>query len=332
MSKNTKLRIISATVYIIILLAFFGMKLLFANLYGRIYGSLWFDALVLLFAIVGTQEMLNAFGEKLHRMQKIVVMTFAVLIILTYAVSDFIFVEILDVEAPVPGEFGKGVGRNYSLYFVLGVFITGVAVLFALLVFRHGIVTLENTGYALISLVYPSLFLLTLSICNHFVRYDALVLVFVFVISPCADTFAFLFGKLFGKKLPAKMAPNISPNKTVIGGVGGLIGGLIGGVVVFLLYFGVCLPVQNMATVENYVWTVVYDWRELLFFCAIGVIVSAFAQFGDLVESAIKRNLDIKDMGKIMPGHGGILDRIDSSLYASLIVALIFVARIMIVG
>ena len=208
MSKNIKLRIVSAAVYIFILLAFFALKLLFANLFGRLYGSLWFDALVLTFTVIGTYEIMSVFGEKLHRSQKIIIMTFAVLVILTYVVSDFIFVEIIGVDAPVPGEFGKGSGRNYSLYFVLGVFITGVAVLFSLLVFRHGTVTLESTGSALIALVYPSLFLLTLSICNHFVKYDALVLVFVFVISPCADTFAFLFGKLFGKKLPAKMAPN----------------------------------------------------------------------------------------------------------------------------
>lgn len=308
------------------------MKLLFAYRYGRVYGSLWFDALILFFTVVGTHEMLNALGDRLQRVQKIVVMLFSVLLLVTYVVLDTVFVEVVGVAPPTPGEYGEGQGRNYALYFVLGVFITGVAVLFSLLVLRHETVDLESTGYALIALVYPSFFLLTLAICNHFVKYDALVLVFVFVISPCADALAYCFGKLFGKKLPAKMAPHISPNKTIIGGVGGLIGGLVGGVIVFLLYFGVCLPIQNLATVENYVWTVVYDWRELLFFCAIGVIVSAFAMFGDLVESAIKRKLDVKDMGKILPGHGGILDRIDSSLFASLIVALVFVARIMIVG
>ena len=105
-----------------------------------------------------------------------------------------------------------------------------------------------------------------------------------------------------------------------------MIGGLLGGVAVFLLYFGVCKPIET----GN--WAVDFKWWEAIFFCAVGVVVSAFAQFGDLVESAIKRNLGVKDMGKLMPGHGGLLDRIDSSLYASLIVALIFVARIMIVG
>lgn len=329
MSKNIKLRIVSAAVYIFILLAFFALKLTVGIVTGkRLYGSLCFDVLILAFAVIGTCEMLGVFAQRLSKSQKIVVLLFSVLILLTYAVSDFIYVEIYGVD----GVGQESPGRNYALYYTFGVVIAGVAVLMSLLVFQHMQVTLESTGYSLIALFYPTFFLLALSICNHFIEYSAVVLVFVFVISPCADTFAFLFGKLFGKKLPAKMAPDISPNKTLVGGAGGLVGGLISGAVVFLVYFGVCLPIEDMYGAENFVWVVNYDWRELIFFCAIGVVVSAFAQFGDLVESAIKRNLGIKDMGKLMPGHGGLLDRIDSSLYASLIVALIFVARIMIVG
>ena len=324
--SNLQKRIITGFFYILTLLFFFGMKLLFAYRFGKAYGSLWFDALILLFTVIGTHEMLNAFGDKLQRAQKIVVMLFSVLMIVTYVVLDTVFVEVIGVTPPTPGEYGEGEGRNYSLYFVLGVFITGVAVLFSLLVLRHESVGLESTGYSLVALVYPSLFLLTLSICNHLVKYDALVLVFVFVISPCADVLAFAFGKAFGKKLPAKMAPHVSPNKTIIGGVGGLIGGLVGGVIVYFAYYGICKPIET----GN--WNVSFVWWEAIFFCAVGVIVAAFAMFGDLVESAIKRKLDIKDMGKILPGHGGVLDRIDSSLYASLVVALVFVARIMIVG
>ena len=122
------------------------------------------------------------------------------------------------------------------------------------------------------------------------------------------------------------MAPNVSPNKTLVGGVGGLVGGAIGAVLVFFIYYGLCTPLRA-ESFEN----IVFEWESLYLFLGVGVISSFFAQFGDLVESAIKRKLEIKDMGKILPGHGGLLDRIDSSLYAGLAVCLIFTIRIMVI-
>ena len=326
MTRNTKLRCITATVYILVLLAFFALKEFFAIKFGRLYGALWFDALIVFFSVCGAVEMTRAFGEKLQLSQKIVVIAFSALIILTYAISDFIFAEIFEVG-------GVGVdqqGRNYSMHYTFIALFLGIAILFSLMVFQHEKVSIESAGYSLLSYLYPSVFLLALTICNHLVEHSAVALVMVFVISPCADTLAFCFGKLFGKKLPAKMAPTISPNKTVIGGFGGLVGGLLGGAIVFFFYYGVAIPMEGIFRGDA--WAVSYNWYMLLFFCAVGILVSAFAQFGDLVESAIKRDLGIKDMGKILPGHGGILDRIDSSLYASLIVALVFVAKIMITG
>ncbi|MDE5547815.1 MAG: phosphatidate cytidylyltransferase, partial [Clostridia bacterium] len=171
-------------------------------------------------------------------------------------------------------------------------------------------------------------FLVVLIVCNHMERYSDAAIALVFAISPCADVMAFTFGKTLGKKLPAKMSPHVSPNKTLIGGFGGLIGGMIGAVCVFFFYYGLCQPVANGFDFAN----VTFEWMNLIFFIGIGVLTSAFSQFGDLVESAIKRKLDIKDMGKLLPGHGGILDRIDSSLYAGLIIALVFVIRLMTTG
>lgn len=105
------------------------------------------------------------------------------------------------------------------------------------------------------------------------------------------DTGAYFIGKAIGKH---KLAPNVSPNKTVEGFIGGIVCALViaGG-----FYYFAELP-GNIALV-----------------LALLVFLSIFGQLGDLVESALKRFYGVKDSGKILPGHGGILDRFDSLLF-----------------
>ena len=124
--------------------------------------------------------------------------------------------------------------------------------------------------------------------------------------------FAFFFGRLFKKHFPDKLAPEISPNKTIIGGIGGLVGGVVTALVIYFAYNAITgVGYENMQ-----IWLPVY--------LAIGFLASAATEFGDLVESCIKRKLGIKDMGNIIPGHGGVLDRIDGTLFASVAVYLVF--------
>ena len=321
--SNAELRLYSGLVYFTILLGFFALKIFVHKLF--------FDVVILLFAAFGTFEMIRAFGEKMHRSQKIVAMTFALLVVVVYIVSDIIFTDILGVEFPTMGPL-QATGRNYAPHFTLVVFIAGVAVIFGMLVFAPTKVSLESVGCTLISYMYPSVFLVIMTVCNHLEYYSDVAICFVFIISPFADMFAYGFGKTLGKKYPWKMAPHVSPNKTIVGGLGGLLGGAIGGVVVFFAYYGLCKCVHLTGFAEFTIAAPVLEWQDFIFFLGIGVINSAFAQFGDLVESSFKRKLGIKDMGNLLPGHGGILDRIDSSLYASLIVAAIFVLRIMLGG
>lgn len=107
------------------------------------------------------------------------------------------------------------------------------------------------------------------------------------------------------------MAESISPNKTVIGGIGGIVGGVVGAVVVYFIYNATVGSFSQMG-----VWLLVY--------ILIGGLASVANEFGDLVESSIKRKVGIKDMGKLMPGHGGILDRIDGTLFTASAVYLVF--------
>jgi phosphatidate cytidylyltransferase len=121
----------------------------------------------------------------------------------------------------------------------------------------------------------------------------------LFILIWSSDTFAYLAGKFFGKH---KMMPKISPKKTWEGFVGGVI------LTVILSFF-----------VEKYFAEMRGNW------IVVGLLVSVFAPIGDLVESKLKRNFGVKDSGNIIPGHGGILDRLDSFLICVPIVYLYFI-------
>ncbi len=312
-------RIAVGFLYMAILIGFFLLKI-FVN-------DFLFDFIVLAFSVLGTLEMCRAFKHKITRTQAVIVMIFTTLTVLTFCVSDFVFKEVFKVA------WGQS---NYTPLITLVVFIAGLATILGLLVMAHKQTSLESTGYSLIAYVYPLVFLLILAGCNHLYQqlpdgdyrynYSDAAVLFIFLICPFSDSLALVFGRLFGKKLPKKMAPNVSPNKTLIGGFGGLLGGAVGAVLVFFIYYGLCTPLREGSFAE-----IIFEWENLYLFLGVGVIASVFSQFGDLVESAIKRKLNIKDMGKMLPGHGGLLDRIDSSLYAGLAVCLIFTIRIMVI-
>jgi len=121
-----------------------------------------------------------------------------------------------------------------------------------------------------------------------------------------SDTSAFFIGKKWGKHY---MTPAISPKKTWEGAIGGLLGSIIASIILGIIF---SLPL-------NY-------WLLVL----LGCVISIFAQLGDLVESLLKRNSGVKDSGNLVPGHGGILDRIDSFILAGIIIyyCVIFIGTI----
>ena len=127
-----------------------------------------------------------------------------------------------------------------------------------------------------------------------FVReYGFGMLVFVFCIIWGTDTFAYFTGRAFGKH---KLAPAISPNKTIEGSIGGVIGAIGLGTIALKLFNPLGFHFVEMTILM--------------------IALSVFGQLGDLVESAYKRRFNVKDSGKIFPGHGGVLDRFDSTFFA----------------
>jgi len=114
-----------------------------------------------------------------------------------------------------------------------------------------------------------------------------------------SDTTAFLTGGSLGRH---HLAPHISPSKTWEGAIGGVIGAIIVSLLFIILPASLSLPL---------------NWWQAIF---LGVLVSIIGQLGDLAESLFKRNMGVKDSSRLIPGHGGFLDRIDSIVFAGVVV------------
>lgn len=145
--------------------------------------------------------------------------------------------------------------------------------------------------WALVGLIYTAL-LPALSV-HLLYEHGWQILIFLLVTVFFGDIFAFFFGLYFGGK---KIFPQISPKKTIAGSLGGLLGSVLCGGL-FLLSFT--------------------QLRDPLFILLICVSIGAFAQLGDFFESLLKRISGKKDTSQIMPGHGGILDRLDGVYFGS---------------
>ncbi|PAQ15914.1 phosphatidate cytidylyltransferase [Bacillus sp. FJAT-42315] len=148
--------------------------------------------------------------------------------------------------------------------------------------------TFEDASFCVLSVLYIGFGF------YYFMETREAGIVFVFFalfITWATDSGAYFIGRSFGKN---KLWPDISPKKTIEGSLGGIFSAIV---VALLFYF---FADMNTALVQLLIGT---------------VVLSAFGQMGDLVESALKRHFGVKDSGTILPGHGGILDRVDSWLF-----------------
>lgn len=164
--------------------------------------------------------------------------------------------------------------RDFALSAVL--FIMLISILF------NKEVELKDIGITLLGILYVPFMLFHISYLEG-TKYIWLI----FLIAFGTDTFAYFAGNLFGKN---KLIPKVSPNKTIEGSIGGIIGSLI------------------ITIAFSYMFDIGDIWKVGI----MSIITSVVSQFGDLVASKIKRTTGIKDYGKLIPGHGGILDRFDS--------------------
>ena len=182
----------------------------------------------------------------------------------------------------------------------------GLAAQLSVTVFRHKDATLEGTGLAVLTTFYPSALLLAMTAMNNMAEYSFAALLLTVGCATLSDVFAFVVGSIV--KGP-KLCPNLSPQKTVAGAVGGIFGGLVAAFAVY----AICGIGFEMAV------------PKLWFFPVVGVLASLATEFGDLVESALKRRLNVKDMSNLLPGHGGFMDRVDGFSFAAPLVYICFV-------
>ncbi|ABQ05625.1 phosphatidate cytidylyltransferase [Flavobacterium johnsoniae] len=158
--------------------------------------------------------------------------------------------------------------------------------------------------YLLGYITLPFIFIVKISFGTN--DYNPKIILGLFVLIWTNDTFAYLVGKSMGKH---KLFERVSPKKTIEGFVGGMIFAAFAGFLISKFYIQ---PNPAFSSKSILIWTI------------IALIVSIFGTIGDLIESKFKRIAGVKDSGSIMPGHGGILDRLDSVIFVAPIIFLFY--------
>lgn len=150
----------------------------------------------------------------------------------------------------------------------------------------------QSKRFIITTFYLSSAFIFLVLIADYYSNYNPNILLGSFILVWTNDSFAYLVGKNFGKQ---KLFPRVSPKKTVEGFLGGL--------------FFSCIVSYFIAEYSHSL--------KFSYWLIMAIIVSVFGTLGDLIESKFKRQADVKDSGVIMPGHGGLLDRLDSIIFAA---------------
>lgn len=183
---------------------------------------------------------------------------------------------------------------------------TILLLLFLKVIFTNMETDFKDVAYTLLGIIYINYFLMFIELIRK-LENGKILLIYIFVIAWMTDIFAYLIGKHFGKRYFSK----ISPKKTVEGSIAGIIGA-VGFTVLFTF-------------IVNKFFNVEYSYIR---FAIIGAGLSIVSQIGDFAASIIKRFAETKDYGKLIPGHGGMLDRIDSVLFIAPFAYMIFTTLI----
>ncbi len=173
-----------------------------------------------------------------------------------------------------------------------------LTIVFAAMIWSHGKIKFNDSMAIFVITAYIIAGTNSIIFVRDFEDVGQSLYLLIFLGAWMTDIFAYFSGYFFGKH---KLIPDVSPKKTIEGSIGGI----IGCVLTFVVY-GLVVDIAFERT------------ANLFFLALVGFIVSVVSQIGDLLMSVIKRHYGVKDYGKIFPGHGGMLDRLDSVLIVSL--------------
>lgn len=242
------------------------------------YGFL--DALIMSFAFVGTYEMYHTFRKSEYKN------SWGAPLLLCVAI--------------------------YPLWYFLGykgiLIALSLSICLALAVFTFKAeMELKDLLATIFSLIYPmALVSLAFALSREFPCGGTFAISFAIFLPVFSDTLAYLVGSTLGKR---KLCPSISPKKTVAGAIGGLLGSVLCAVTFFLLFdLYAVIPVGYVTFSDSVA-------VRAVVFVVLGIVGGVLAEIGDLAASRIKRSMNIKDFGNIFPGHGGVLDRLDSIMF-----------------
>lgn len=220
---------------------------------------------------------------------------------LTGVNRPYIFRIVLDCAASVwllyaTAQYGMAISHGLAIFLPYLLYLLYVVCRSTFLPHQAMLPSLSNSLIGQLYIAVPLALTIRLTLVvdpfSSMTQFNGLLLLAIFIFIWVNDTGAYLVGSRWGKR---RLAPNISPKKSVEGSIGGLLLVLLSAVVLRLLLF----PELS--------------WLRILL---IATVVAVFGTIGDLFESSLKRQAGVKDSGKLIPGHGGILDRIDSLLLA----------------
>lgn len=280
LGKISKERTISAVVIVVVALA------------AILPGGIILAAVLCAISIIGYLELTKACGVRTKEEKKpnaleivglVTVVAYYVVIYLAHPDAGFLN------YLPAIGYSVLDTGIMVSLFFSLILMMT-------VYVFSFPKFSAHQVMAAYFSLVYAPVMLSFVFLTRQF-EHGIYLVWMIFISSWISDTCAYLAGVMIGRH---KLAPVLSPKKSVEGSIGGIVGAALVGAL-----FGYYL--DSVLGVNQFVFLLP----------VVGGVGSVISQIGDLAASAIKRNYDIKDYGKLIPGHGGIMDRFDSVIFTA---------------